>query len=166
MGKHRKQKLKRPSDNLPPGKLQEAWSNYLDAEVGRQGARPRWEVLYDTKMMDVIMFEQIQQLEQKAGTSRSDVYLKAFNNVVNRLPLLQRKPLKYYFGVEVESPMTEAEIAEALGINQSNVARRIERALKNLRVLIRKELAKVVREELNKENEDGDSIDSSSDSAS
>lgn len=150
MGKHRNQKLKRPSDKLPPKKLQEAWNSYLDAEVGRNGARPRWEVLIDTKLIDVIVFDQIQQLEQETGTSRSEVYLKAFENVVNRLPLLQRKPLKYYFGIGVESPMTEDEIAKQLGINQSNIARRIERAIKNLRVLIRKELANVVRDELQK----------------
>ncbi len=153
MGKHKTRKLKRPSDKLPPKKLQEAWDNYLDAEVGRQGARPRWEVLIDTKMMDVVLFVQIQQLEQKIGTSRSDVYLEACSNVINRLPLLQRKPLKYYFGIGVEVPMTEDEIAKALGINQSNVARRIERAIKNLRVLIRKELANVVREKLQEQDD-------------
>lgn len=153
MGKHKTRKIKRPSDKLPPKKLQEAWDNYLDAEVGRQGARPRWEVLIDTKMMDVVLFKQIQQLEQKIGTSRSDVYLEACSNVINRLPLLQRKPLKYYFGIGVEVPMTEDEIAKALGINQSNVARRIERAIKNLRVLIRKELANVVREKLQEQDD-------------
>jgi len=153
MGKHRKRKLKRPSDELSPKKLQEAWDGYLDADVGRNGARPRWEVLIDTKLIDVIVFEKIQQLEQEVGTSRSEVYLKACSNVINQLPLLQRKPLKYYFGIEVESPMTEDEIAKALGINQSNVARRIERAIKNLRVLIRKELANIVREKLQEQND-------------
>ena len=150
MGKHRNQKLRRPSDKLPSKKLQAAWDKYLDAEVGRNGARPRWEVLLDTRSLDVILFKQIQHLEQKVGTSRSEVYLKACSNVINRLPLLQRAPLKYYFGIGVESPMTEDQIAKELGINQSNVARRIERAIKALRVLIRKELANVVREELHK----------------
>jgi len=156
MGKHKTRKLKRPSDKLPPKKLQEAWDRFLDAEVGRQGARPRWEVLIDTKLIDVIVFEQIQQLEQKIGTSRSEVYLEAFNNVVDRLPLLQRKPLKYYYGVGVESPMTQQEIADALGIAQKNVATRIERAKKNLRVLIRKELSKVVREKLQEQYDESD----------
>jgi len=162
MGKHRTRKLKRPSDKLPPKKLQAAWDDYLDAEVGKNGARPRWEVLIDSKTIDFFVFEQIQQLEQETGTSRSEVYLEACNNVINRLPLLQRKPLKYYFGVGVESPMTEDEIAKELGINQSNVARRIERAVKNLRVLIRKELANVVREKLNDRSEEAEKADDSS----
>ena len=70
MGKHAKQKLKIPSDKLPPKQLQEAWSNYLDANVGRQGARPRWEVLLDPRMIDVIMFEKVQQLGIEMGTFR------------------------------------------------------------------------------------------------
>jgi len=148
MGKHKKKILKRPSDKLPPKKLQEAWDSYLDAEVGKNGARPNWEVLIDTKLIDVILFEQIWQLEQRLGTSRSEVYLTACNNVINRLPLLQRKPLKYYYGIGVDIPMTEHEIAKELGIHQTSVGRRIKRAMKNLKVLIRKELAHVVRDKL------------------
>ncbi len=148
MVKHKNRKLRRPSDNLPPKQLQEAWTAYLDAEVGRQGARPRWEVLIDTKMMDVIMFDQIQRLEQKTGTSRSDVYLRACNNVINSLPLMQRKSLKYYFGIELETPLTQEEIAKELGISQKSVATGIERAMKNLRTKIRKELSSIVRDEL------------------
>ena len=154
MGKHRKQKLKRPSDNLPPGKLQDAWDKYLDVEVGRQGARPRWEVLIDPKTMDAVMFQQIQELERTTRTSRSEVYVQACKNVINRLPLLQQKPLKYYFGIDVLNPMTQEEIAEELGIAQKNVIKRMSVGMKNLKVLIRKELASVVREELNRESED------------
>lgn len=148
MGKHKKQKLKRPSDNLPPGKLQEAWSNYLDAEVGRQGARPRWEVLLDPKMMDVIMFEQLQQLEIKTNTLRSEIYLRAFKNTIDKLPVLQVAPIKYYFGVDVPEQMTQEEIAKKLGINQDNVSRRITAGLKSLKVHMRREVARLVKQEL------------------
>ena len=110
-------------------------------------------------MMDVVLFEQLKQLEQKIGTSRSDVYLKACSNVINRLPLLQRTPLKYYFGIGVETPLTQEEIADRLGIAQKNVATRIDRAMKNLKVLIRKELPKVVREELNEQDKKAEEAD-------
>jgi len=112
--------------------------------------------LIDTKMIDYIVFEQIERLEQEMGTSRSEVYLKACENVINQLPLLQRAPLKYYFGIGVENPLTQEDIAKRLGIAQKNVKTRIERAMKNLRVLIRKELANVVRDKL---QESGDTLE-------
>lgn len=150
MGKHKRQKLKVPSDNLPPRQLQEAWDNYLDAEVGRQGARPRWEVLIDPKMMDVILFEQIQQLEIDMKTDRSDIYLQACKNVINRLPLLQRAPIRYYFGIDVPAPMTQEEIAKELGINQDNVSKRITAGMKSLKLYMRREVARLVKIELQK----------------
>lgn len=163
MGKHRKQKLRVPSDKLPPAKLQEAWDKYLDVAVGRQGARPRWEVLIDPQTMDAVIFQQLRELEIATGTSRSDVYIQAFNNVINRLPLLQQIPLKYYFGIDMVSPLTQEEIAKELGIAQKNVIKRMNVGMKNLKLLIRKELANVVREELNKETDNGIGSDSPGD---
>lgn len=148
MGKHRKQKLRRPSDKLPAKKLQEAWDKYLDVEVGKPGAHPRWEVLVDPKTMDAVMFKSLVELERTTRTSRSEVYVQACKNVINRLPLLQQKPLKYYFGIDILYPMTQEEIAKKLGLNQANVSKRIKVGMRALKILIRKELANVVRTEL------------------
>lgn len=150
MGKHKKQKLKIPSDKLPPRQLQEAWNNYLDTTVGRQGARPRWEVLLDPKMMDVILFEKLQQLEIEMKTDRSTIYLQACTNVINRLPLLQRAPIRYYFGIGVPAAMTQEEIATELGINQDNVSKRITAGMKSLKLYMRREVARLVKIELQK----------------
>jgi len=126
----RKPKPKRPSDRLPPKKLQEKWTSYLDSHVGRTGARPRWEVLVNPAKLDAIAFKETLlrgvDHERTTRTERVDIYLRACKNVIDQLPLLQRKILKYYFGIDTVDPMTQEEVSKSLGIAQQNVDKGIE----------------------------------------
>lgn len=101
-----------------------------------------------TKKMDAILFEELKVLEQVPQTCRSEIYVKAFRKVITKLPLLQQLPIKYYFGIDAPRSKTEEEISEELGIRQYNISRRIKAGLEKLKMLIRKELAKTVREKL------------------
>ena len=149
----RKLKPERPSDKLSPKELQKAWSSYLDAHVGRQGARPRWEVLVDPMKLDASASLLAFFLSPKeSNTERSSIYVQACKNVIDKLPLLQRKVLKYYFGIDKVDPMTQEEVAASIGIAQQNVDKGIERAMRNLKILIRKEISHLVKESLQDES--------------
>jgi len=151
----RKPKPKRPPDNLSPEKLQQKWNSYLDAHVGRTGARPRWEVLVNPMKLDAIAFQEtlLREIdhERTTRTERVDIYVQACKNVIDKLPLLQRKVLKYYFGIGEIDPMTQEEVSKSLGIAQQNVDAGILRAMRNLKVLIRKEMSRLVKEALRDE---------------
>lgn len=156
MGKHKNaKKPRRPSDKLPPDELQEKWNKYLDAHVGKVGTRPRFEVLIDAARIDDILYDYIIELENRnvrtTRTECSEVYVEAFRRVVNKLPILQRLPVKYYFGIDVPDPLTQQEIAAKLGIDQTSVFSRIEIGLRNLKRLIKKELGNVAKERLRRD---------------
>ncbi len=137
-------KPKRPSDNLPPNKLQTKWNEYLDYHVGRTGARPRWEMLITPQELDRMNIPDMDRI----STPRSEIYQEACHKALNKLPLMQRVIIKSYYGIDRVQMDTQEEIAAKIGIAQKNVHRWIEKVKKTLRSMIRKEVARLVKKEL------------------
>ena len=153
----------RPSDDLPVEELQRQWNKYLDAHVGRPDAHPRWEVLMDIRKLEImVQYLNIPADYMKMEPSpRIQLYIQAFENVVDKLPLIQKTIIKRYAGIGWPEPQTQAQIAKETisdrgnKVSQQMVAKYIRWAKRNLKVLIRKEAAKLAKEALRGELPDG-----------
>lgn len=164
MYKRKIPKPKRPSDNLSPKELQKKWNQYLNAHVGRPGAIPRY-VIYDSqigengkKIHKKIGYELLispQALERmnipdipNVESPKMKLYKEACSRALKRLPLLQRVIIKSYFGIDRLDADTQEQIAEKVGIAQKNVHRWIRKIEKSLKSMIRKEVARLVKKEI------------------
>lgn len=144
----RERRPKRPSDKLSPEEQREKWEAYLDAHVGRNGARPKWEILIDPLKLQAVT-PQGEASERTAMTERSDIFREALPLVIDRLPLFQRKVVKLFYGIGVpDGGITQTEIAERLGISQKGVRRRLASAKRHLKKLVRAEVSRLVHRSL------------------
>ena len=144
MYKRKTLKPKRPSDSLSPKELQKKWDKYLNYHVGRAGARPRWELLVSPQELERMYIPSLKMI----STPRSEIYQEACHKALNRLPLIQKVIIKSYYGIDRVEMDTQEEIAEKIGIAQKNVHKWIAKVKRTLRSMIRKEVARLVKKEI------------------
>jgi len=147
----------RPSDALPIDQLQEQWTAFLDAHVGKPNAQWRTkkkigsryvqyiEILCDPASLAERIPAAISDNAEKPVNKLKQRRLIAMRNVVARLPARQREMLQRTFGIEQPSPESYAEIGRVMGIDRTTVSRSIRNLIANLRCWIRSEEAKLQR---------------------
>jgi len=151
-----------PAPDLPPEELQQAWDKYLDYHVGA-GYSPKWEVIVSPERLEKFLEFVVSDQLTCGKVTRSltvELFLEALEIALEKLPLMQRAATKsYYLGRPMRSssdsntvvwvePQTQAEIGEELGYSQKTISKMLSRARKNLKVLIRKEMFRLVKEEV------------------
>jgi|GEM_PF-5826776 len=150
-----KEKLNRPSDDLPPEQLQEAWSKFLDQEVGGSGNSPKLERLAgDTGALELLaQYQGIPEDYMKMPLSpKVLLYIEALKRALGRLPVIQRDIIKRYYGIEWPEQQTQVRIAaEVVGqsnqkIGRTMVDKYLRTGRKNLERLVREEMAKLAKE--------------------
>lgn len=158
--KEPKPQPQRPSDDLPPDQLQEAWDKYLDETVGSFKC-PNWLITMDPRQLDILTqyLDIPEDYMKKPYSPKMELYLTALDNVLETLPLVQRVAIKKFYGIgEYLEPQTQEQIAKGLigigrvttEISQQMAFKYIAWAKKNLKKLIRAEVARLVKEGMQK----------------
>lgn len=149
MARPRKEKLiPRPDDNLPPSELKKQWGKYLDGQMGRPTTRPHFEILMTPQQLEFYAEKMPQDWMKLEPSPKMQTFTEALQRSLPKLPLIQQLVVKKYYGIEKE-PKTQQEIATELGLSSHKVvSRHLERAKKRLKLLIRRELHRLVREHL------------------
>lgn len=149
----KKKQPERPDDNLPPAQLEKAWEEYLDYHVGKQGKRPKKEVLISPLLIEwfaetVVGSQRLTPLEE---TPKKLLYLEVLRESLEEIPLLNRDIVRRYFGIEWDSPQTQDHIAKDIGLSQKNVSLRLKYAKRDLSKIMRQKLKERIMEELQKD---------------
>lgn len=146
----KKQIPERPDDNLPPDKLQEEWDRYLDFHVGKQGKRPRKELL-----ISPILFEWIEKtfvgdrrLTPLKDSPRKLLYLEVLRDSLKQIPLVNRSVLRRYFGMKWDTPQTQEEIGKALGLSQKTISLRLRNGKRDLKRIMQQKMVERVKQEM------------------
>ena len=141
----------RPPDDLPPEQLQAAWEKYLNYEMGHPEHRPNFEVQASPKELTFLAEQLPQDYQRLQPSPRMKLLIQALHNCLPKLSLMQQLAIKKYYGIDKQTKSQE-EIAEELGLSSQRMAAKyIERAKKQLKLLIRKELSRLVKASVQKQ---------------
>lgn len=142
--KREQHEVQRPPDDLPPEQLQEAWEKYLRSQMDSSGSRSHSEILVSPRKLEFLAERLPADYQHMKPSPRMQLFTQALRNCLLKLSLMQQLALKKYYGIGKEAKGQE-EIAEELGLSSQRMAAKyIDRAKRRLKLLIRRELSKLV----------------------
>lgn len=140
-----KEAVQRPPDDLPPEQLQEAWEKYLRSQMESSGARSHSEILVSPRKLEFLAERLPEDYQRMKPSPRMQLFTQALHNCLPKLSLMQQLAIKKYYGIGRDAKSQE-EIAGELGLSsQRMTAKYIDRARKQLKLLIRRELSRLVK---------------------
>lgn len=143
--KREQDEVQRPPDDLPPEQLQEAWEKYLRSQMDSSGSRSHSEILVSPRKLEFLAERLPADYQHMKPSPRMQLFTQALRNCLPKLSLMQQLALKKYYGIGKEAKGQE-EIAEELGLSSQRMAAKyIDRAKRRLKLLIRRELSKLVK---------------------
>lgn len=138
----------RPSDDLPIDRLQEQWTAFLDAHVGKPNAQWRtkkkvgsryvqvFEILCDPLSLAERIPAAISDNAEETVNEVKERRHVALRNVIARLPIRKREMLQRAFGIEQPNSQTYAEIGRVMDFDRTTVSRIVRNLIASLRCWI------------------------------
>ncbi|MBI3014019.1 MAG: hypothetical protein HYY65_02905 [Candidatus Tectomicrobia bacterium] len=143
--KREQDEVQRPPDDLPPEQLQEAWEKYLRSQMDESGSRSHSEILVSPRKLEFLAERLPADYQRMKPSPRMQLFTQALHNCLPKLSLMQQLAIKKYYGIGKEA-RSQPEIAGDLGLSSQRMAAKYpDRARKQLKVLIRKELSRLVK---------------------